>query len=142
MHSPYAYHMVRDVLRPPRAYGYYAYSALPSAELRLIYRILVELRPPTVCVCAEGVRRRALEQLVTLALPSARVAPHGDMLIVDGRAAVEDTDVDFAYFNDSAHPALERITEAMERGHVYRNPRRALAVRIPRLPKQVFEVRF
>lgn len=142
VHSPYAYHMVREVLRPPRSYGYYAYSALQSAELRLLYRILVELRPATVCVCAEGVRRRALEQLVALALPSARVGRDGDMLIVDRQAAVGNTDVKFAYFNNPAHPALERIIGAMTRGHVYRNPSRALAVCTPRLPMQVFEVKF
>lgn len=142
IHSPFAYRMVREVLCPPRGYAYYAESQLRHAELRLLFRILVALRPATVAVFA-GAQQAALEHLVSLALPSAVIHDGAaDMLIVHGLAEVPSgaADARVIYLNDSRHPLLRTCT--LPHGHIYRNPMRALIVRRQGLPAQTFDIRF
>ena len=145
VHSPYAYRMVREVLRPPRGYAYYAADRLPHAELRLLYRILVDLRPAIVGIAA-GEQKLLLQRLVEMALPETRITDSGtpDMMIVHGQTAVatDAAGADIIYFNDTRHPLLAEIAVTLERGHIYRNPTRALVVRDVRLPAQVFDIRF
>lgn len=145
VHSPYAYRMVREVLRPPRGYAYYAAAQLPHAELRLLYRILVYLRPATVALAA-GEQTALLERLVKYALPSARIIAAGtpDMLIVHGMAAVtpEAARATAIYLNDARHAMLAEAAAGLDRGHIYRNSARALIIRNPKLPAQIFEVKF
>jgi len=144
IHSPFAYRMVREVLCPPHGYAYYAESRLPHHELRLIYRILVDRRPATVAVCA-GSQAESLASLVRLALPSARiVSGEADMLIVHGLVAVPDAAAHarLIYLNDARHPLLRTSGVTLGRGHIYRNPVRALIIRHTALPAQIFDIRF
>ncbi|MDE6333696.1 MAG: hypothetical protein K2L77_03515 [Muribaculaceae bacterium] len=145
VHSPYAYRMVREVLRPPHGYAYYAEYSLPHAELRLLYRLLMDLRPLTVAVAA-GAQADMLRQLVRLALPTACITDSGtpDMLIVHGNADVwpEAAGAGIVYLNNAGHPLLAEAAARLDRGHIYRNPSRALIVRNTKLPAQIFEVKF
>lgn len=144
VHSPFAYRMVREVLRPGRVYAYYAYKSLPAGELRLLYRIMVALQPASVCVCASGVRREALERLAALAVPSAVPVDgaQADMVIVDRDADARIDGARYVYFNNPEHEALAALCGAMTCGHVYRNRRRALAVLDPGLPCQIFDISY
>lgn len=145
VHSPFAYRMVREVLRPPRGYAYYDESRLPHAELRLLYRILADMRPAAVTIAA-GSQAALLHDFVKAALPSARITDTGtpDMLIVHGLADVsaDEARARIIYFNDSGHPLLAKASASLARGHIYRNPTRALIIRDDRLPAQIFEIKF
>lgn len=145
VHSPFAYRMVREVLRPPNSYAYYAENDLPHAELRLLYRLLVDLKPETVTIAAESMAGH-LQRLVSMAVPSARITDCGtpDMLIVYGYAPVrhEAAEARMIYLNNAGHPLLAKAAAGLDRGHIYRNAVRAIIIRNPKLPAQVFEVKF
>lgn len=145
VHSPFAYRMVREVLRPPHGYAFYAEKGIMHPELRLIYRILVDRRPSTVMIAA-GSQKGLLSKLVETALPSVTLIDGGtpDMLIVHGMADVSPEAVNAAviYLNDSGHPLLAKASASLVRGHIYRNPGRTLIIRDNRLPAQIFEIKF
>lgn len=154
VHSPFAYRLVREVLYTSPSYGYYAYdeiaasrkaypSMLSDRELCLIYRLLVDLRPQSVSI-APSASEAMLRHLVGLALPGAEIRPEGEMLICDGlqHIARDCPRLRYAYFTEPGHPALAAMWEGARRGHLYRNPARALMVLNEKLPKQEFEVKF
>lgn len=88
IHSPSAYRLVREVLRPGSAYAYYAYEdigrarrALPNLlsqnELELIFRLLLHFRPASVCI-PSGPSSATLEFVVKTALPGAMLTTGAD----------------------------------------------------------------
>lgn len=155
VHSPSAYVMVRDVLRPARCYAYYAYDDIASArgkyptllsleELKLIYRILIHLQPESVAI-SSGPSHDMLRHIVRMALPTAVITrkPSAKMAIYEGKEdCVEPKEDGYAYFTDSSNPACARLADSMTRGHIYVNTTRALAVLNPKLPRQEFKVNF
>lgn len=155
VHSPFAYRLVTEVLYNGGAYGYYAYELISASrkayptllsdrELYLVYRILVELRPATVGVC-QSPSAPMLRHIVRLALPEAEIAENDAEMTICDRLSHVDRDnshLKYAYFTNPAHPALAAIWEKATRGHLYRNPARALVVLSEKLPKQEFEVKF
>ncbi|MDO4319895.1 MAG: hypothetical protein Q4C34_04900 [Bacteroidales bacterium] len=154
VHSPYAYRMVSEVLRPQRGYGYYAYGAIvrsisrekASVDVRealMIFRLVLALRPATVALkCDDRAVVRVLERVVALACPSARLADDGEMLLCIGRADAGNCHSRHAYFSDSGNPALASLAAGMTAGHIYRNPRRAVVAGESYLPLQTFEIAF
>lgn len=152
VHSPFAYRMVREVLRPSSATGYYAYGELSSArrrlgcalsqkEVELIYRVLVALRPATVAV-SEGPSQGVLQEIVRCALPHSAIVDGADaqMLLCEGAAQCSGNYA-MAYFTDSSNSAVKRIWAETQSGHMYHNPHRALIVSRC-LPRQSFAVKF
>ncbi len=151
VHSPFAYRMVREVLRPSRATAYYAYgelssarrrcgSTLSKAEVELIYRILIALRPATVAISADS-SRELLAEVVCRALPhSTIVEGSADMLLCEG---IEDCQGSYpsAYFTHSANPTAARMWASATHGHKYHNPHRTLIASRP-IPKQEIAIKF
>ena len=155
VHSPYAYHIVREVLRPSDQVGYYAYTdihnlcrryagAIPVSEAMLLYRILVELRPAKVAVAA-GAKAEIIERIVALALPHSALssAAEADLWIVDGNESLEPDAKDRSvYFTHSSNPQLSRLWEKTPSGQLYINPTRALLVPQKHITKQSLAIKF
>lgn len=154
IHSPFAFDFLRSELRPPRGYAYYKYDRLPHSDtygddtLRLLFRILLRLRPGRVCI--EG-GDLALSDTVLLACPGVRFASatESDMLIV-----AHDTDPIAA--DRHAHllilPPYTRAKMRLWRSRL-RSARRGMSfgsrhsralvfVANPKLPRQDFDIRF
>ncbi len=153
IHSPSAYRLVREVLRPGSAYAYYAYEdigrarrALPNLlsqnELELIFRLLLHFRPASVCI-PSGPSSATLEFIVKTALPGATLTTGpAEMAIVEGRESVPPSGATIVYFTDSSNPSLATLADTVTTGHILRNPTRALVITTPRLPKQTFQISF
>ncbi len=155
VHSPYAYRMVREVLRPSHDTGYYVYkeiagkrrhhpTLISTAEAELIYRILVDLRPATVAICADT-STEFIAYIVRSALPHSAIVSSNkaEMLICCGMAAVEQAvSPKIAYFTDSKNPYLTLLWNSSTCGQLYRNPTRALIIRNPAVTKQNIEIKF
>lgn len=157
VHSPSAYRLVREVLRLDPSYGFYAYADISRAshwrpslisipELEMIYRLLVDFRPASVAIYADE-SRSILEAVVSLALPSAKiVADGGEFAIVEGKYQADsllgEPCPKQVYFTYSKNPLLEQLWARAERGHLFRNPSRALLQLDDRLPRECFEIRF
>lgn len=155
VHSPYAYHIVREVLRPSDQVGYYAYTdihslcrrcagAMSVAEAMLLYRILVELHPAKVAVAA-GAKAEIIERIVVMALPHSALtsAAEADLWIVDGNESLEPDGKDRAvYFTHSSNPLQPLLWEKMPSGQLYINPTRALLVPRPCTAKQSIAIKF
>jgi len=142
--------MVRDVLRLPRSYAYYAYAGiarrrvelrapLPLAEAWLIYRLMVEFAPGRVLIVARGAARDLIADIA--ALVGATTAPRAedaDMVVAldpPGAAAAPMS----GYY---AYGALADVPATLPCGHVYRNRRRAVAALRPGVPFQRFDIAF
>lgn len=153
IHSPSAYRLVREVLRPGSAYAYYAYEDIGRArrtlpnllsqnELELIFRLLLHFRPASVCI-PSGPSRAILEYVVKTALPGTMLTiDTAEMTIVEGREPVPPSEANIVYFTDSSNPSLATLADAVTTGHILRNPTRALVITTPRLPKQIFQISF
>lgn len=147
IHSPSAYRLVREVLRPGNAYAYYAYEdigrarrALPNLlsqnELELIFRLLLHFRPASVCI-PSGPSRATLEFVVKTALPGATLTTGpAEMAIVEGRESVPPSGATIVYFTDSSNPSLATLADAVTTGHILRNPTRALVITTPASPNK------
>lgn len=157
VHSPYAYRMVREVLRLPDSCGYYAYAdiarervrlraPLPLADAFLIYRLVVEFAPREVVVVARGPLERLLRAIAAAAAPGAavthrpeRAAGAGTLVIAFDRPAFPYPAGADAY---CACGGMSLVPDELPAGHIYRNPVRAVVAARPHLPFQVFDIRF
>lgn len=154
VHSPYAYRFVTEVLNPQRNYGYYAYGgiarrigrdkiAVTLREAFLVYRIMLALRPSSIAIADSGPRAALLRHMAETACPGARIANDGELLIcMRGARPAQGAFPRHSYFADASHPALHMLISAMEHGHVYRNPDRAVTIGAEHLPFQTFEIAF
>lgn len=153
VHSPSAYRLVMEVIRPSTLYAYYAYPLLHSLaggeysarELKLLYRVLVDFHPTTVCINGSD----TLKSVVQLALPEAEICAAGvgkaDFAVV-GRdceeCPVPPCGCEAAFFFGRRHKALDMMTEGMRRGHIFLGKRHALIVNRADLPFQTFTLNF
>ena len=138
VHSPFAFRMVCEVLNPPRRCAYYLEAKLPTAEMRRLYRILVVLRPSKVVIVATPERLARLQAVGRLVATSSSGVP---LYIVDD-AKLLTANIpagSHAMFADAGHEALRLLVDSTPYGHLYRNPRAALFVALPHLPRQVIE---
>ena len=144
VHSPSAYALVRDVLRPGSKYAFYAYDKLKLrrwggsmtvAEQELVYRLFVHFQPSEITVYLPEGADGCLQKIAAIALPEARVrtVPAERLSVVTP---------EFEYYPDPADPRLAQHWDALAQGHLFRNPHRALLVPNPKLPKQIFEVKY
>lgn len=106
VHSPSAYALVRDVIHPPRGYGYYCYDRLPRSisynipgtsrrsalDPRLVMRLALWCRPGCVLISgAEASIVPAIEASISCGCPEAVCildsdrAAEADMVIDLGR---------------------------------------------------------
>ena len=152
IHSPSAYRLIREVLRPSSRYAYYAYPQLKriavkpytAAELKLIFRLLAEFQPGSVAVVGSK-RRDAMVETVRLAVPSALIVDSpsdADFVIYGCDATYHGIDSPVAYFSKAQSNTIDECTRRMTEGHIFRSSRRALIVCRPGLPLQTFNVRF
>lgn len=154
VHSPFAYRMVREVLRPSHDTAYYAYDDLARArrhhpamisarETELLYRILIDLRPATVAIASDE-SAELIKYIVSLALPHSSIAYSGnaEMLICCGKASPASVSAKIAYFTDSKNPLLADMWQTSESCQLYRNPTRALLINNPSIAKQRFDIKF
>lgn len=152
IHSPFAFRFVCEVLNPPRAYGFYAYEELDARlrqlrlrsisrrRLRMLFRVVVELRPATVSIVADGPVAELLRFVVAKAAPTAQVVDdRADLLLCASQAVCHDAV--HAVFIDSANGALDAFA-TRPYGHLYRNLDIAIYVGHKHLPRQTFEVKF
>lgn len=157
VHSPLAYRMVREVLCPSGAYGYYVYDSLPVLvkrcrptlavhDLTLIYRLLHHLRPASVTIISRN-SAQILRRLAKVAVPSAKITPSGGEMLIcedfpgaDGCEALSGFKT--AFFADSSNPVVAQVWNRVERGHLYRNPARAIVLVSDAVARQEFDIRF
>lgn len=147
--------MVRDVLRLPASYAFYAYADIAGERTRLraplsldeaflIFRIINALQPTYVAVIARGPVERFLGSIARLAVPGIKIVHRpasraGAMTLAldpPGEPLPEGT---HAYLSGAA---MEAIPTEMPAGHIYRNPARAVIAALPHLPFQTFDIRF
>lgn len=152
IHSPFAFRFVCEVLNPSRAYGFYAYEELEAMRrrlrvrsisrrrLRMLFRVVLELRPATVCIVANEPLADLLRFVVAKAAPAAQVVDHCADLLICASAQVCH-DATHAVFLDIANGALDAFA-GRAYGHLYRNPDIAIYVGHRHLPRQTFEVKF
>lgn len=144
VHSPAAFAMVQDVLNLPSQYMYYGEADIPGRSARMLFRILVHIQPTTVAIYGET-PDALVDAIVHSALPHARIVARGeraDMAIVGGLSVIDTSLYNNFYFQDSRNPMVRRAIDSLPAGHVYRNPRRTLIVANPKLPRQIFDIRF
>lgn len=157
VHSPYAYRMVREVLRLPDACGYYAYAGIARERVRLraplslsdsflIYRLAVDFAPSEVVVAARGPLERLLRYIAAEAAPRATVTHRPEAPDDSGRMVIAFDRPAFPYPAGAdaycACGGLSLVPDELPAGHIYRNPSRAVVAARPHLPFQVFDVRF
>ncbi len=149
VHSPYAFRMVCDVLRLPRGYAYHAYAPiatrraalrapLPLGEVWLIYRLMVEFGARRVYIAASGPARDLIAAITAIAGATTAPRPEAaDMLVVlDPGHTCPPLPAYYAYGGLASLPA------ALPSGHIYANPRRAVAAPRPGIPYQRIDIRF
>lgn len=154
VHSPFAYRMVREVLRPSHDTGYYAYDDLARArrhhpalisarETELLYRILVDLRPASVGIASDE-PTSLIEYIVRLALPHSAITDccEAEMLICCGKTIPTDVTPKIAYFTDSKNPLIANLWQLSSNCQLYLNPSRALLISNPSIAKQRFDIKF
>jgi len=145
IHSPFAYRFVTEVLR--QEMGYYAYLRMPGDErYRTIFRIILALQPQTVALVGTDNYKRAVRE----AVPHAHITrpDNADMIIVDAR---QQTGLDLGRYsgkhaivlNYKYLPTWKTFKDAMEYGMTFaNNGSMAVAVALPHLPRQDYEVKF
>lgn len=152
IHSPYAFRFVCEVLNQSGTYGFYAYEELEQRmrqlrvrsisrrRLRMLFRVVVELRPATVSVVAAEPLAELLRFVVAKAAPHAQVVEgRADLLLCASAEVCHDAT--HAVFIDTSNGALDAFA-GRPFGHLYRNPDIAIYVGHKHLPRQTFEVKF
>lgn len=159
IHSPSAYRLIREVLRPSPSYGYYGYNALrrlaghrySHTELCLLYRLLVDAHPTEIAIFGDC-DGYPLSATARLALPHANISsePHHPQFIIIGKHAGAKADgiipdcirPTHIYLADSKMPILAKWLDEASSGHAFISPHRVFIVNNPSLPKQTFTLFF
>lgn len=157
VHSPLAYGLVKDVLRPPRCYSYYAEeefgrqadSARQLKRLRMMVRLLARTAPATVRVSpalpplfartAAGVCPAAAVS-GTEADPEVAVASgiaNDELPAIMQLAALPHRTI--LIFDCSAE-LISRLAATFTGGAMLAGPRSALIVTRPGMPRMVYDV--
>lgn len=143
IHSPFAYRFITETLHQEHAY--YAYSRLSTADERLLFRIVLALRPASVAL----VDTPALRKAVKFAMPSVRFTTpeHAELVVASGSSAPEPSAAaafPHLVLLGRRDPAAIRLWQkAMPCGMSFDNgSTRFVAVARTSLPRQDFSVRF
>ena len=145
VHSPFAYRFITEVLRQP--YGYYAYRELRGDDhSRLVFRIVLALRPASVALVDCPQYKRAVK---AAAPKAATVSPDKAALVImdaAGRSAYNPalgSSRHLILLNHTSSAAWNDYCRAMEAGMTFANRSTvAVAVALPHLPRQDFDVNF
>lgn len=146
VHSPSAYSLVREVIRPSRGYEYYAERRLPqlrgAIKAALLYRIAVYLQPSTVCITGTPDLTAAATAIIGEACPGVKVTGDGkaDLLVCFGREGVG-TEWGHGIFSDRRNPSLKTAADRRRTGHLLRSRRAALLINV-NVPFQVTDISF
>lgn len=143
IHSPFAYNFVLNVLR--ERYPYYAYDEIIERDYRLLYRIALSL-------CPSEIRGTCVPHDVIRNLPSAsrnRAGKSFPLYVITKDATFASEDISAPYaalildIDAEMKKVLRRLTDSMDGyGMVFSNPRRAVVVADPDLPRQNFSINF
>lgn len=145
IHSPFAYRFITETLH--QEHGYYAYRRLSTDNERLIFRIVLAIRPATVAVLGMPSARQA----VKYAMPLVRfVDPaNAEMIIVQGKADITIPGADKQRFphlvllDNHSGRTRQQWRNAMPCGMTFDNSHsRFVAIAKHSLPRQDFSVRF
>ena len=145
VHSPFAYRFITETLR--QEHIYYAYHQMRTPQERLIFRVVLALRPATVALEGMPSARKA----VRYAMPSARFtdAIHAEMIIADGHfSALEFHPANgnlphLLLLGNAPGATRSQWREAMDCGMTFDNGRGSfVAVSRPDLPRQDFDISF
>ena len=149
IHSPSAYTIIREVLRPPREYGYYAYDDLRKvvsphktfSELCLIYRLIVWFHPDNIAICASD-SADVLTTVARMACPFSNTGtstPQADFVIVDKDYSEPlPSEAKIMFFFDTRSQLAGDIRRTMTAGHIFDGNRHTIIVRRHDLPLQTF----
>lgn len=134
VHSPFAYHFIRMVLRCP--YPYYDFdSEVDGAVWQALYRVACHFNPSRVCVL-DGPWTEEARRVLSLALPSAQVVSTP----LEAQLTVSTTDCMKGecpvYFFVNSDPRRLLAVDAM----VFASRQYAVAIDFPGLPHQFFPV--
>lgn len=148
IHSPSAYRLIREVLRPSGRYGYYAYAALRRlasdrrefSEFCMVYRLLVDLQPASIAVAGSP----KLAQVARLAFPERLTNAASDAafaIVADTQGAAPAGRGGALFCGDGINCSGEFICN-MSDGHVFLGPRHVLCLPNPKRPFQTFTLNF
>ncbi|MDE6288811.1 MAG: hypothetical protein K2M00_08525 [Muribaculaceae bacterium] len=146
VHSPSAYSLVRDVIRPARGYEYYAERRLPRLrgplKAALLFRMTVYLQPSTVRITGATEDVAAASAIVRAACPGAKIVEAGkaDLLLCLGRENAG-TEWRHGIFADRRHQAIADATRTRRAGHLLVSRRAAMFIEAE-VPFQITEIRF
>lgn len=146
VHSPFAYRFITEVLH--QQYSYYAYEIIVSDLQRLLFRIIVDLRPHRVAVyasqeMAEAVLAASRNIVVAVAEP--------EFVVLDYKAACDDertrcmTDIirgASAMILNADTGYVADILSQLEQGMSFNNGRGVVVIVNKKLPRQDFDVFF
>lgn len=154
IHSPFAYRFVTDVLHSPHAYYSYPLidaesgSAAQRDDSRRVFRIILASRP--IAVDRSGILSAAIETAIAEGCKGFRIASSARMAVVGAGCGKASTaaecvaDGGTAIFTDLTDPdvavTLATTRAAMSRGMIFAGRRMAVAVGLPHLPRQDFEI--
>lgn len=141
IHSPYAYRIVTEVL--PERGRYYAYDRIETMEgsrrLKLLFRLVCELTPRTVC--APGITAEEKEAIL---LADSRVRfvdspAEADLSIGALPPELRERQATAVWNTDSG---WEDFKKTLNAGMTFSNGKIGIAVNRQGLPRQDFESRF
>lgn len=146
IHSPYAYRLVTEVL--PERGRYYAYDGLErlygrkSRRLKLLFRLVCELRPQTVC---PSTLPREEKQAV-LEADSGTVfvddPAEASLTILSAPPETGELKEGQAMLSWSTGPRWAGFKRSMTRGMTFSNGHIGIAIARHGLPRQDYETRF
>lgn len=152
IHSPSAYRMICEILRPSKLYGYYAYADLERfanmenthSELCLIYRIMVDLHPGTVI----SIGSKSVTETIKKALPacyvSERIQNSCDLAVVGLKGVDLSVNCEWQsifLYNEGIGLADVFISK-MTAGHVFLSHKHCLILNRADLPFQIFSLNY
>lgn len=144
VHSPFAFRFITEVLCPPRIYGYYIYDVLKQRELRLLYRVVLSLRPQTVALPGHD---ELLCRVIAAAMPGVyftEAAEEAELTVFDAAKFPEHRPPQpgkHAFILNSGYWERYRSFLATPSHMTFASPRVAIAIGYPHLPPQHFDVR-
>ncbi|MDE7402964.1 MAG: hypothetical protein K2M87_06100 [Muribaculaceae bacterium] len=160
VHSPYAYQLVKDVIRPPRVYAYYGYEQTDNLarcgreirEARMLLRLVNSLRPVVVSLPEDT--SECFIAAIRCAVPGAKLvhdsanADCADMLLLSGDMLAGQSIAELlavpgrslAVSNVSIE-LRRQIFDALPEGVLFYGKRNLIAVNRPYMQKIAISVR-
>lgn len=149
IHSPFAFRFITEVLR--QKHPYYGYADISRDErVRLLFRLVVALRPETVRVMADC--GTLFTKAATRACSATVQTETGiaDLLIVDDLDTTPEAYLDMlaqgrthALIVNADDKLVKRLSETLPHGMIFDNCRGTIVITAySHLPRQDFEVKF